>query len=188
MSGNILENFAQSPIVAAVKEMEGLESALQSDSGLIFVLFGDICNIREIVDKIKNGGKKAFVHVDLIEGLSPKEISVRFLKENTAADGIISTKAPLIKAARELNLITVQRFFILDSLSLSGVIKHIQMKNADMIEILPGVLPKIISELTAMTRTPIIAGGLISDKKDIFTCLGAGAAAVSTTKSDLWFL
>ena len=33
------------------------------------------------------------VHVDLISGLSPKEVSVEYLKEHTEADGIISTKA-----------------------------------------------------------------------------------------------
>lgn len=32
------------------------------------------------------------VHVDLIGGLSPREIAVEYLKNNTDADGIITTK------------------------------------------------------------------------------------------------
>ena len=35
---------------------------------------------------------------------------------------------------------------------------------------------------------PVIAGGLISDKEDIIAALDAGAAAISTTKEELWFL
>ena len=33
-----------------------------------------------------------------------------------------------------------------------------------------------------------IAGGLISDKEDIIAALDAGAASISTTKEELWFL
>ena len=35
---------------------------------------------------------------------------------------------------------------------------------------------------------PVIAGGLISDKEDIIAALDAGAASISTTKEELWFL
>ena len=45
-------------------------------------------------------GKKAIVHVDLILGLSSKEISVDFIKKYTKADGIISMKPTLIKRQR----------------------------------------------------------------------------------------
>ena len=52
------------------------------------------------------------VHVDLISGLSPKEISVEYLQEHTEADGIISTKPSLIKKAKELGIpvITEEEF------------------------------------------------------------------------------
>ena len=49
-------------------------------------------------------------------------------------------------------------------------------------------MPKIIRRLVGQIRQPLIASGLISDKEDIMSALGAGALAVSATSPDLWFL
>ena len=53
---------------------------------------------------------------------------------------------------------------------------------------MPGVMPKVLKEIRAYTDIPIIAGGLISDKKDIMAAFDAGADAISTTKQELWFV
>lgn len=53
------------PVVSAVKDMEGLEKALEADSKVVFILFGDICSIRTIVKKVKDSDKIAIVHIDL---------------------------------------------------------------------------------------------------------------------------
>ena len=98
------------PIIAAVKNMEDIEvSCTIEEIQVIFILFGDVCSIDRIVKRVKDAGKVAMVHVDLISGLSPKEISVEYLKEHTEADGIISTKPSLIKKAKELGMYTVLR-------------------------------------------------------------------------------
>lgn len=98
---------------------------------------GTILDIGQIVKRIKAAGKLAFVHADLIEGLSNRgEIAVDFLAEATKADGIISTRPNLIHHAKELGLITVQRFFLLDSISFENVVR--QSSHADVIDILPG--------------------------------------------------
>ena len=71
------------PIIAAVKDMDGLHKAVKIDSiRIIFILFGDVCNIAQIVDEIKENNKVAMVHIDLIVGLSAKDISVDFIKNN----------------------------------------------------------------------------------------------------------
>ena len=57
-----------------------------------------------------------------------------------------------------------------------------------MVEIMPGIVPKALKEIRSYTRTPIIAGGLISDKKDIMAAFEAGADAISTTRNELWFV
>ena len=76
------------PIIAAVKNMEDIEvSCAIEEIQVIFILFGDVCSIREIVQQIKDSGKVAMVHVDLISGLSSKEIVVDFIRKNTEADG-----------------------------------------------------------------------------------------------------
>lgn len=175
------------PVIAAVKDEKGLEECCKlEDIRVVFILFGDICSIGDIVLKIKRAGKVAMVHLDLINGLSSKEISVDFIKNNTQADGIISTKPALIKRAKELSMFTILRYFLLDSMALESIRHHQHLVNPDFVEILPGVMPKIIAQICYSSRTPIIAGGLITDKESVMGALSAGAIAVSTTNPRVW--
>ena len=180
------------PIIAAVKNDEGLATALTEDVEIIFVLYGDICTIPGIVKKIKQAGKVAMVHVDLITGLNnSKDVCLDFIKNNTEADGIITTKSNLIAHAKELELNTVLRYFILDSMALQNIEKQAKSPGVrpDIIEILPGiVLPKMIKRINKVSRVPIIAGGLIADKEDVMNALDAGALAISTTNEMVWGL
>ena len=57
-----------------------------------------------------------------------------------------------------------------------------------MVEVLPGLMPKILRKICRTSRVPVIAGGLISDKEDVMGALGAGATAVSTTNQGVWEL
>ena len=59
---------------------------------------------------------------------------------------------------------------------------------ADYVEILPGVMPKIVKRIASYSAAPLIAGGLISDKDDVISMLQAGATAISTTCEDVWFM
>lgn len=174
------------PVIASVKNMEGLEECCSlEDIKVVFILFGDICSIGEIVSKIKASQKVAMVHIDLINGLSSKEIAVDYIKQNTEADGIISTKPALVRRAKELSMFTILRYFLLDSMALEAIHQQHLVK-PDFIEVLPGVMPKIIHKICQSTRTPVIAGGLITDKESIMGALDAGAIAVSTTNRDVW--
>ena len=125
MEQKFYDAVAASPVIAAVKNMEGLEQCLATDTiQVVFLLFGDICSIGDIVARVKQAGKLAMVHADLVTGLSgSKEIAVDFLHSATQADGIISTRPNFIRRARELHLYTVLRVFVIDSMALSGVEK-----------------------------------------------------------------
>lgn len=188
MNRKFKEAMEDCPIIAAVKDQEGLEKCLQSDIKIIFILFGDICNIAEIVKKVKEAERIAMVHIDLINGLGSKEISVDFIKQTTEADGIITTRPAMIKRAKELKLYTVLRYFVLDSMALKNIEKQKAMVNPDYIEILPGVMPKIITKICKLSNAPVIAGGLIQDKEDVMMALGAGASSISSTDPEVWFL
>lgn len=177
------------PVIAAIKDMDGLERCCQlQDVKVVFVLFGDICNITQIVKQIRESGKLAIVHVDLITGLGAKEIAVDFIRQHTGADGIISTKPAMIRRAKELGLYTVMRFFLLDSMSFDNIEKQLCAVKPDFVEILPGVMPKIIRKVCRSVRVQVIAGGLITDKEDIMAALGAGAMAVSSTNQKVWIM
>ncbi len=122
MNQEFYDAVEANPVIAAVKHDDGLQAAVEMEEiQVIFVLYGDICTIPEIVDRIKDSGKKALVHIDLIAGLSTKEISVEFIRRQTKADGIITTKPALVRRAKELGLFTVLRFFVIDSLALKNI-------------------------------------------------------------------
>lgn len=186
MEKNFYDLVEGNPVIAAIKDMSGLDECCRCEEvKVVFILFGDLCTVGEIIQKVKQAGKIAMVHVDLINGLASKEIAVEFIGKNTKADGIITTKPALIKKGKELGLNTVLRYFLIDSMALE-TIRQSQMAKPDFIEVLPGVMPKIIKKVTSSTRVPIIAGGLINDKEDVMGALGAGAVAVSTTSSAVW--
>ena len=183
------EVLKDSPIIAAVKDAEGMQEALGCESEVFFILFGTICNIGEIVEQAKNAGKIVFVHLDLVEGLAGKDVAVDFLKKTTRLDGIISTKPPLLKYAKSQGLLTVQRFFLLDSIAASNIDRQFAVSRPDMVEVLPGLMADAIGEIAKKhPETPVIAGGLIRTKEEVLAALGAGAAAVSSTNRDVWFM
>ena len=117
MKKEFKEALEDSPIIAAIKDDEGLKKCVTSDSRVIFILYGDILTIPDIIDTVKAAGKLAMVHIDLITGLSSKEITVDFLKKYTKADGIITTKPTIAgiasKAQAAPQAITIVNDFII---------------------------------------------------------------------------
>lgn len=184
---NFRRVLEDNPIVAAVKDEKELDLALQSDIEVIFVLFGDILNIKELSEKVSKHKKIGILHVDLVEGISSKEVALKFIKENTKFQGIISTKPQMIRAGKKLGFIAIQRVFMIDSLSKENMKNHL-VEECDAVEILPGLLFKIIKELSLSLNKPLISGGLISDKEDVMETLKSGATCISTTKKEIWYM
>jgi glycerol uptake operon antiterminator len=182
-----LQLFERNPVIAAVKDEGQLERALTSDCDILFFLFGNICSIGGLVERAKQAKKLVFVHLELTQGLSGKEVSADFVKNFVHADGVISTRPPLLRYAKSIGLLTVLRVFLVDSISLDNLKKQIDACGADLLELMPGVMPKVIRRVCEITQVPIITGGLISDKEDVFGALSAGAQCVSTSCETLWY-
>lgn len=180
------ELFLDSPIISAVKGSAELEKALASDCQVVFLLSGTLLNIEELVRKVHEKEKVCFVHIDLIEGLSNREIAVDCIARIARPDGIISTRPAFIRRAQQLGLLAIQRLFLLDSMSLQSLPSQIDTVRPDYIEVLPGVIPSVIREITQKTAVPLIAGGLIRSKHDVYQALQAGAVAVSTSCQAVW--
>ena len=89
--------------------------------------------------------------------------------------------------AKEEGLLTVQRFFIVDSKAILTAYDAINASNPDMVEIMPGLMPEIIKKFVEKVKPSIIAGGLISTREQIEQALKAGASAISTGKEELWY-
>lgn len=179
------------PIIAGAVDEEGLEVALRSNCDVIFLQFGDLCNVGELVSRIEAAGKISFLNVDLLDGVSSKNIVIEFLKRNTHLDGIISAKNHLLRAGKAVGFLTIQRFFLVDSMSLSNMPKQISTSDADIVEIMPGYSEYGIHLVLRDMKTyglerPLIASGLVCNKNDAIKALSAGALAISTTCRDIW--
>lgn len=174
------------PIIPEIKNDEWLEALKESECDIAYIIYGDICTIQEIVDKVKELGKKAIVHIDLIVGLSSKEISVDFIKKYTKADGIISMKPALIKRANDLGLFTIQRFYMIDGITYANVAKNVKNGDPDVVEFMPAGLSKVLKYMAELINKPIVASGLTQDKEDVMGALKAGAMAVATSNRKMW--
>ena len=160
MKQELMDAILETPVIAAVKDDAGLHNALTNENiRVVFVLYGDICNISSIVRRIHEAGRFAVVHVDLIAGLAGKEVAVDFIRNTTEADGIISTRQSFIRRAKELGLAAI---------------------------LLRGGEQKSESRIFAKAKVPVLTGGLIADKEDVMAALEAGATAISTTNQAVW--
>lgn len=184
----MIDAIEENPIIAAIRKEDDIHKAIQSSVSTIFLLYTDIFNVKKVVDKIKMSNKRIFIHMDFIEGMGKDRKAIDYIIEVIKPDGIISTRSSHIKYAKEKGLFTIQRFFLIDSLSLETTIKTVKSVRPDMIEVMPGIIPSTIHNLCNKLSVPIIAGGLIATKEDIISILGAGALGVSVGKIELWDL
>jgi glycerol uptake operon antiterminator len=172
--------------IAAVQKVEDMERAVKSSANIIFLLVGSIFNIKELVDKVKSANKKVFIHMDFIEGIAADRSGVAYIAHHIKPTGIISTKSNLIRGAKEAGLMAIQRIFLIDRSAVVRGVKAAEQNQPDAIEVMPGIMPRVIREMTDMTSLPIIAGGLVSSQREIDEALEAGALAVSAGTSLLW--
>ncbi|WP_193064313.1 glycerol-3-phosphate responsive antiterminator [Oceanobacillus oncorhynchi] len=179
-------NIVESQIIASVKSPEHLEMAASSNSNVVFLLTGDLLTTPDYLDVLKKAGKQAFLHIDFIEGLSNSRNALKYIAKVWKPKGIITTRNTLIKYAKEEGLMTIQRIFLIDKNAMKKGVEMADQFQPDAIEILPGLMPTVIDELTTMTKLPIIVGGLISREKEIHEGLQAGALAISSSDPKLW--
>lgn len=181
----LLEILACDPVIAAIQE-NGWDEAINSPAKVIFCLKANLLTIKDRIYEAHRCKKTVLIHIDLADGIGKDKTGLQFLS-SIGIDGIITTRGNLVRAAKELNLITVQRIFALDSQGIAGVNDLVSGANPDFVEIMPGVIDKIINRF-AKGEIPVIAGGLIETKQEVTCALSAGAVAVSTGRKELWKL
>lgn len=183
--GNIVD-LVQSQVIASVKEEADIEKAINSKANIVFLLTGNLINMKDYVERLRKANKQIFIHIDFIEGLSNTRSAIQYIAYTWKPTGIITTKSSLIKYAKEVKLMTIQRIFLIDGAAISKGIEMSLSCKPDAIEVLPGLMPSIIDRLTRSVNIPIIAGGLISSKSEILEGLESGALAISSGNPALW--
>ena len=181
----IVDCLEQNPVIAAIRE-DKWEQALASPVQVLFYLSADLLTVQQHIAQAHAAHKYILVHMDLAEGIGKDRAGIRFLAQ-CGVDGIISTRAQMIRLAKEQELLAVQRFFAVDAKGMDSIDEMLRTSNPHLMEIMPGVIGKAIRRFSG-GGIPVIAGGLVQTKGEVTDALGCGATAVSTGEQSLWYL
>lgn len=181
-------DIVEHQVIASVRTADELEKAVESRVNVIFLMTGTIGNLQGLLKLVKAKSKKVFIHLDFIEGIASDRSGVNYIAGELRPDGILTTRNHLIGMAKESGLMAIQRLFLIDSTAIRNGLKAVNTSSADAVEIMPGVMPKVIHDLTEKTALPIIAGGLIRTEEEVMEALQAGALAVSVGSEHLWHM
>jgi glycerol uptake operon antiterminator len=176
-------------VIPACRTEAEFACALQlPNSPSLIILFGDINNLPDLIQRSDAAGKLLLLHLDLIGGIGRDRAGIQFLAKQ-GVKGLITTKPQLAKMARQEGMRVIQRMFLVDSESLRTGISLLKGFRPDAIEALPASTPaSVLAELKAATDVPILVGGLVRAADDVVQAVANGAFAVSTSKQELWNL
>lgn len=180
--------FKGQQILPAIQSMKDFDKMLTYSFRYGVFLNLHVGMLKSAFEYARSEKKEMFLHMDLIHGLSNDEHATEYVCQVIKPYGIISTRSSVIKKARQLNVKAIHRTFVIDSNALDRSIQLIHKSDPDYIELLPGVVPKVIERVRLETGKPIIAGGLIETQREVEDALQAGAIAITTSSLDLWNL
>lgn len=181
-----LVDMVESQMIASVQNENDLQYALNCNANIVFLLTGNLLTMSDYIKQLKQTDKHVFIHLDFIDGLSNSKSAINYVAQYWNPTGIITTKSHLVKFANEAGLMTIQRIFLLDRSAIERGIEMVKSCRPDAVEIMPGIIPKIIDQLSLNLNYPIIAGGLITEISEVHEALQAGALAVSSGDPNMW--
>lgn len=183
---SILYSLKKNPVIAAVRNDRQLQMALQSEVKVIFLLKTSLFEMEKSIGFAKKAGKVCAVHFDFIDGLGSSNSAVDYLFHMHGADGIISTRSQPIRYAVSKGYCGIQRFFLVDSLSVDTAISVIETTKPTIVEIMPGIMHQVTGDFCNRVNIPVIAGGMIKSTLDAEKALQSGANGISTSNGRLW--
>jgi glycerol uptake operon antiterminator len=179
-------SFFGQKVLPAIRKIEDVEKMMSSNYEYLVILDLHVSRLKPIFQMAKANHKKLIIHMDLIHGLKSDEYSTEFICQEFKPFGLISTKGSVILKARQKGVISVQRLFLLDTSSIEKSFALIERTKPDFIEVLPGIMPKIIKDIRNRTQREVFAGGFIDTIEEVEQAFAAGAITVTTSKKDLW--
>lgn len=184
----LLKSLQEKPIIAAVRSREEARAAMQAPVAAVFLLGGNLFDLREDVQAIQSQGQYAFVHLDLVDGVRKDADGVRLLAEMVGPKGVLTTKGGLVQAIHSHGMLAGLRCFLLDGQSYQMAVKTARSALPDFIELMPGLLPDILGRFRREVDCYLVAGGLVTTALHAQQAFAAGAHGISTSTRALWTL
>jgi glycerol uptake operon antiterminator len=174
------------PIIASITEAEQITYALASDVRRVNLMTGSVNNLKYVIEQLHDSGKQVFVHIEKVGGIGREASSIQYLADVFKADGIVTTKSNAVAAAKQAGILSSQRFFAIDSAAVETAVRMIKSSEPDEVELMPGLMPRVIREVRQQITQPLIVGGLIRDTEEIRLAMENGADFVSIGDSRFW--
>jgi len=182
------ESLAAHPIIAAVRDLSLIRVAIESPVKVVFLMTGDALSVGDAIRDLQRSGKTVIVHIDLVKGMAADKEAVQFIAKTSPPDGIVSTKLQILQATRKAGLSAVQQLFLIDTQAFQTGVRHVSEFRPDAIEVMPGLMPRVIRDVHAVADAPIIAAGLIKSYGEVREALDAGAVSAVVGAHELWGL
>jgi glycerol uptake operon antiterminator len=170
------------PVVASMKQVELF---LKTDLQICVLQNIHISLLGHMISLLHEQGRKALVHIDMINGIAADEYGTEHLCQKLKCDGIITSKTRIIETTKKNKKIAIQRMFLIDSKSVERGIETIKKSNPDIVEVMPAIAYNIIPFIKEHVGMPIIGGGLLKSEKDIIQGLNVGCTAFTVSDLDL---
>lgn len=175
-------------VIPSVTEIKHLSLACKSKSPIILLSNADMGNLVSQVKYVHEHDKQAFAHLELIGGFAPDIAGMRLLKNMYHLDGVFTTNIQAGNMAKNLGLMVVYRFFLIDSRSLKRTSEILKRNKFDAIEALPAYCA--IQEFANLQRIgngmPFIAGGFVRNSEMVTKIFETGICGITTSEIELW--
>ncbi|ETI67239.1 glycerol-3-phosphate responsive antiterminator [Neobacillus vireti] len=179
-------SFFGQKVLPAIRKIEDVEKMMSSNYEYIVILDLHVSRLKPIFQMAQANHKKLIIHMDLVHGLKSDEYSTEYICQEYKPFGLISTKGSVILKARQRGVKSIQRLFLLDTSSIEKSFALIERTQPDYIEVLPGIMPKIIKDIRNRTKREVFAGGLIDTIEEVEQAYEAGAITITTSNKELW--
>jgi len=150
----------------------------------VFILTSSLCRLPHEVQACHSAGKKVFVDMDFVEGLSEGKAAIDYLK-SIGVDGLISVKLSNFHYARKIEMPFVLRVFALDSKAVEKAYNQVKSNGVDIVEILPGCASLKVGKMFKALGINVITGGLVTTRQEAKKLLQV-VDAISTSAKNLW--
>lgn len=178
-------SIEQQIIIPAARTVKDFEHLITLPVEYIVILDAHLGQLIHLAKMGREKKKKLLVHADLVQGLKHDEAGAQFLCQFIRPAGLISTHSSVIMTAKKHKIVSIQRIFLLDSHSLETSVRVLRNCEPDYVEVLPGVIPKLVHDVAKETKRKIIAGGFIRTVEEVEAAIAAGASAVTSSSAEV---
>lgn len=174
-------------VIPSVKDVRNLDNALKQSQKWVLLSCSHIGNLKELVSRCHQAGKKAIVNPELVGGLGNDRTAFAMMRKMFDVDGVMSGSNTKLLMAKKEGMYTIRRVALEDSLAVDQVLASINEMKSDVIELRPSYYALRFIDIFRKERNcPYIAGGFVDSPEMLEDLKRAGFQGVTSSDMRLW--